>query len=107
MYKAFIEPDLKKAHLRIYNSFNPFSGFMDATYILKSAKHVTAEAIREVLPVSSPVSSVVCQVATAAQMGLASRGHPQFSSLGTRPAPFSKHLTHLLEASMLVMTSCI
>ena len=28
MYKAFIEPDLKTAHLRIYNTFNPFAGFM-------------------------------------------------------------------------------
>ena len=26
MYKAFIEPDLKTAHLKIYNTFNPFSG---------------------------------------------------------------------------------
>lgn len=26
MYKAFIEPDLKGAHLRVYNTFNPFSG---------------------------------------------------------------------------------
>ena len=51
MYKAFIEPDLKKAHLRIYNTFNPFSGFMNATYILKSSKQVSAKAIREVLPV--------------------------------------------------------
>ena len=54
MYKAFIEPDLKKAHLRIYNTFNPFSGFMNATYILKSCKQVSESAIRKVLPVSSP-----------------------------------------------------
>ena len=53
MYKAFIEPDLKKAHLRIYNTFNPFSGFMNATYILKSSKHVSVNAIREALPVSA------------------------------------------------------
>ena len=52
MYKAFIEPDLAKAHLRISNNFNPFSGFMDATYILKSAKHVTVEDIHAALPVS-------------------------------------------------------
>ncbi|KAK9815690.1 hypothetical protein WJX72_008170 [[Myrmecia] bisecta] len=45
MYKAFIEPDLKTAHLRIYNTFNPFSGFMNATYILKSAKRVGKDAI--------------------------------------------------------------
>lgn len=35
MYKAFIEPDLETAHIRITNSFNPFSGFQNATYVLK------------------------------------------------------------------------
>jgi hypothetical protein len=49
MYKAFIEPDLKAAHLRIYNPFNPFSGFMSPTYILKSAKPVSVSAIESVL----------------------------------------------------------
>ena len=51
MYKAYIEPDLKTAHLRIYNTFNPFSGFMAPTYILKSAKPVALEAIPAVLKV--------------------------------------------------------
>ncbi|KAG2492795.1 hypothetical protein HYH03_008955 [Edaphochlamys debaryana] len=45
MYKAFIEPDLQTAHLRIVNSFNPFSGFMNATYILKSKKVPTLEQV--------------------------------------------------------------
>ncbi|EIE18178.1 hypothetical protein COCSUDRAFT_49381 [Coccomyxa subellipsoidea C-169] len=49
MYKAFIEPDLNTAHLKIYNNFNPFSGFMAPTYILKSAKTVTPDAIKAVL----------------------------------------------------------
>eukprot|EP00884_Botryococcus_braunii_P008179 jgi/Botrbrau1/17362/Bobra.0015s0103.1 len=49
MYKAYIEPDLKEAQLRIYNTFNPFSGFMNATYILKSAKPVSDEQIKAVL----------------------------------------------------------
>ncbi len=49
MYKAYIEPDLKTAHLRIYNTFNPFSGFMAPTYILKSAKRVALEDIPAVL----------------------------------------------------------
>lgn len=44
MYKAFIEPDLATAQIRIYNHFNPFTGFMNATYILKSAK--VREAVR-------------------------------------------------------------
>jgi len=49
MYKAFIEPDLKEAHLRIYNNFNPFSGFMEPTFILKSDRHVTEEQICQYL----------------------------------------------------------
>ena len=32
MYKAFIEPDLKTAHLRIYNTFNPFAGEAPLTH---------------------------------------------------------------------------
>ncbi|KAL6785836.1 CMPK1 [Auxenochlorella protothecoides x Auxenochlorella symbiontica] len=49
MYKAFIEPDLQAAHLRIHNRFNPFSGFMSPTYILKSASAVTEEQVLAVL----------------------------------------------------------
>ena len=49
MYKAFIEPDLALAHIRIYNTFNPFSGFMDATYILKSAKKTDGSTVEEYL----------------------------------------------------------
>ena len=59
MYKAFIEPDLAKAHLRISNTFNPFSGFMDATYILKSAKHVTVQDIRAAVPVGAQPAQVI------------------------------------------------
>jgi len=55
MYKAFIEPDLKSAHLRIYNTFNPFSGFMDATYILKSDAPVTLAAARALLAENATV----------------------------------------------------
>ncbi len=51
MYKAYIEPDLNTAHLKIYNNFNPFSGFMAPTYILKSAKLVTVDQIKSVLKV--------------------------------------------------------
>ena len=51
MYKAYIEPDLKTAHLKIYNTFNPFSGFMDPTYILKSAQKVSREVINSLLKV--------------------------------------------------------
>ena len=51
MYKAFIEPDLETAHLKIHNTFNPFSGFMNATYILKSQKTITVEEAESVLQV--------------------------------------------------------
>ncbi|KAH7441692.1 hypothetical protein KP509_03G049200 [Ceratopteris richardii] len=49
MYKAFIEPDLETAHIKIINKFNPFSGFQNPTYILKSARIVTEEQIRKLL----------------------------------------------------------
>eukprot|EP00873_Tetraselmis_striata_P002788 jgi/Tetstr1/423052/TSEL_013823.t1 len=49
MYKAFIEPDLATAHIQIYNTFNPFSGFMDATYILKSARCPSEAEIDELV----------------------------------------------------------
>ncbi len=38
MYKAFIEPNLQTAQLKIHNAFNPFSGFLSPTYILKCKK---------------------------------------------------------------------
>lgn len=41
MYKAYIEPDLQTAHIKIVNKFNPFSGFQSATYILKVLLHMS------------------------------------------------------------------
>uniref|UniRef100_A0A803QQM4 CYTH domain-containing protein n=1 Tax=Cannabis sativa TaxID=3483 RepID=A0A803QQM4_CANSA len=49
MYKAFIEPDLQTAHIKITNKFNPFTGFQSPTYILKSAKKVTVDQIKTTL----------------------------------------------------------
>ncbi|XP_037491980.1 inorganic pyrophosphatase TTM1 isoform X2 [Jatropha curcas] len=49
MYKAFIEPDLQTAHIKIINKFNPFTGFQSPTYILKSARSVTLEQIKAVM----------------------------------------------------------
>ncbi|XP_050237263.1 inorganic pyrophosphatase TTM1-like isoform X2 [Mercurialis annua] len=49
MYKAFIEPDLRTAHIKISNKFNPFSGFQSPTYILKSTRSVPVEQIKAVL----------------------------------------------------------
>ncbi|VFR03517.1 unnamed protein product [Cuscuta campestris] len=49
MYKAFIEPDLQTAHIKIINKFNPFTGFQNPTYILKSSKRVTVEEIKSSL----------------------------------------------------------
>nr|XP_048329618.1 inorganic pyrophosphatase TTM1 isoform X4 [Ziziphus jujuba var. spinosa] len=49
MYKAFIEPDLQTAHIKIINKFNPFTGFQNPTYILKSTKAVTIDRIKAVI----------------------------------------------------------
>ncbi|CAI9754117.1 unnamed protein product [Fraxinus pennsylvanica] len=49
MYKAFIEPDLQTAHIKIINKFNPFSGFQNPTYVLKSSRLVTVDQIKAVL----------------------------------------------------------
>ncbi|CAM8936426.1 hypothetical protein QQ045_013719 [Rhodiola kirilowii] len=49
MYKAFIEPDLQTAHIKIINKFNPFTGFQSPTYILKSTKNVTEDQIKSVM----------------------------------------------------------
>ncbi|KAK1292300.1 hypothetical protein QJS10_CPB17g00489 [Acorus calamus] len=49
MYKAFIEPDMQTAHIKIINKFNPFSGFQNRTYILKSSRTLTADQIKAVI----------------------------------------------------------
>ncbi|KAK1315562.1 hypothetical protein QJS10_CPA05g01970 [Acorus calamus] len=49
MYKAFIEPDLQTAHIKIINKFNPFSGFQNRTYILKSSRTLTVDQIKAVI----------------------------------------------------------
>ncbi|XP_073226745.1 inorganic pyrophosphatase TTM2-like isoform X3 [Cicer arietinum] len=49
MYKAYIEPDLLTAHIKICNKFNPFFGFQSPTYILKSFRNVTVDQIKAVL----------------------------------------------------------
>lgn len=48
MYKAFIEPDLQTAHIKIINKFNPFTGFQNPTYILKSSRNVAVDQIKAV-----------------------------------------------------------
>ncbi|KAI3423459.1 CYTH domain-containing protein [Psidium guajava] len=49
MYKAFIEPDLQTAHIKIINKFNPFTGFQNPTYILKSSRNVAVDQIKAVI----------------------------------------------------------
>ena len=49
MYKAYIEPDLKEAHLKIVNTFNPFSGFQNPTYKLKSRNALNESQVCQVL----------------------------------------------------------
>jgi hypothetical protein len=84
MYKAFIEPDLKAAHLRVYNTFNPFSGFMSPTYILKSARRVAKEDVCRVLQVRRRAEAGLRGAAECA-------AHPHLvlpcSSTAARPAP--------------------
>eukprot|EP00882_Tetradesmus_deserticola_P011951 GHRQ01012648.1.p1 GENE.GHRQ01012648.1~~GHRQ01012648.1.p1 ORF type:complete len:455 (+),score=199.18 GHRQ01012648.1:129-1493(+) len=55
MYKAFIEPDLNAAQLKIHNSFNPFTGFMNATHILKAKRQpgLTQQAVVAVMGADS------------------------------------------------------
>lgn len=48
MYKAFIEPDLQTAHIKIINKFNPFSGFQNPTYILKSPRILSLDQIKAI-----------------------------------------------------------
>ncbi|MCL7026357.1 hypothetical protein MKW94_030323 [Papaver nudicaule] len=50
MYKAFIEPDLQTAHIKITNKFNPFTGFQNPTYVLKSRKTLSVDQIKAVIP---------------------------------------------------------
>ncbi|KAL5725607.1 uridine/cytidine kinase [Ranunculus cassubicifolius] len=49
MYKAFIEPDLRTAHIKIVNKFNPFAGFQNPTYILKSTRIVAEDQIKDAI----------------------------------------------------------
>lgn len=51
---------LQGAHLRVYNTFNPFSGFMSPTYILKSAKPVAKGEVAKVLKVRMLCSNHEC-----------------------------------------------
>jgi hypothetical protein len=47
MYKAFIEPCLSRAHIRVTNSFNPFAGFKEPIQILKTEEHVSVDMVTE------------------------------------------------------------
>lgn len=49
MYKAFIEPDLQTAHIKIVNKFNPFTGFQNPTYILKSSRNMSVEQVKSAM----------------------------------------------------------
>ncbi|AQK54596.1 Phosphoribulokinase / Uridine kinase family [Zea mays] len=49
MYKAFIEPDLQTAHIKIINKFNPCSGFQNPMYILKSPRSLAPKKIKIVV----------------------------------------------------------
>lgn len=60
MYKAFIEPDLKTAQLKVYNKFNPFSGFIcNPIYILKSKIELSTDQLLTVLDQVSTCDDLV------------------------------------------------
>lgn len=48
--QAFIEPDLRRAHVRIVNKFNPFSALLRPSYMLKSRKQVEEAKVLELMP---------------------------------------------------------
>ncbi|GKC69035.1 hypothetical protein Tco_1114918 [Tanacetum coccineum] len=56
MYKAFIEPALKTAHINIVNKLNPFTGFQSPSYLLKGE---AAENEGNDLPNGSRFSAVI------------------------------------------------
>jgi hypothetical protein len=49
MYKAFIEPDLNKAEIKVMNNFNPFAGFKEPIQILKTDDPVSVDTAYDVL----------------------------------------------------------
>ncbi|KAL6043229.1 Uridine-cytidine kinase C [Balamuthia mandrillaris] len=54
MFKAFIEPDLQKAQIKIVNNFNPFSGLLNPIYTLKSNKSLSGEDIMRLSGITEP-----------------------------------------------------
>ena len=59
MYKAFIEPCLNRAHIRVTNNFNPFAGFKEPVQILKTQEAVDVERVIHVLQEMFPGKAVV------------------------------------------------
>lgn len=49
MYKAFIEPDLNNAEIKVTNNFNPFAGFKEPIQILKTDDSCSVDAAYDVL----------------------------------------------------------
>eukprot|EP00892_Ulva_mutabilis_P001750 jgi/Ulvmu1/11576/UM079_0019.1 len=49
MYKAFIEPDLNTAEIKVTNNFNPFAGFKEPIQILKTDDSCSVDMAYDVL----------------------------------------------------------
>ena len=64
MYKAFIEPDLQTAHIKIINKFNPFTGFQNPTYILKVKLHFSLSRSLTIFLLFSKYSHYLCSFST-------------------------------------------
>nr|GEW10375.1 protein kinase-like domain-containing protein [Tanacetum cinerariifolium] len=80
MYKTFIEPDLKTAHIRIVNKLNPFTGFESPTYILKElqALRVYPEEVEKTL--GTPIEVEPLNETKREKVGLNCNQNTHFSS---------------------------
>ena len=64
MYKAFIEPDLNNAEIKVTNNFNPFAGFKEPIQILKTDDTCSVDKAYDVLKDMYPSDEIsrVCHL---------------------------------------------
>ena len=84
MYKAFIEPDLRSAHLRVVNSFNPFAGFQVRNHV-QSEDTRTGKYPRRRRSIHSDFRFVFSIFPTRTGAGRIMVGECQFTALSSVP----------------------
>jgi uridine kinase len=84
MYKAFIEPDLRSAHLRVVNSFNPFAGFQVRNHV-QSEDTRTGKYPRRRRSIHSDCRFVFSIFPTRTGAGRIMVGECQFTALSSVP----------------------